>query len=178
MVNKVHYRGKVRLEYRSEQIILAAQLKATWGEIVQSEGLEAVVEVFHPEVAPKKYGTTVDLYYRLKGGLSICIDLHGSWHEKNKVQVRDENKRLALEYCGHHYIEIRNYIGAEECPALWEVVNDAKKMSEAKKHDVQQAWQYQSHQHMMTAMKEVSQQLTIQLANSRPRQIEPSTVVF
>ena len=140
--------------------------------------MEAVVEVFHPEVAPKKYGTKVDLYYLLKGGISICIDLHGSWHEKNKVQVRDENKRLALEYCGHHYVEIRNYIGAEECPSLWEVANDAKKMKDAKKASVIQAWQYQSQQHMRDAMTEVSCQLTIQLANSRPRQIQPSTVNY
>jgi len=178
MVNKVHYQGKVQLEYRTEQIILAAQLKATWEEIVQSEGLEVVVEVHHPEVAPKKYGTKVDLYYLLKGGISICIDLHGSWHEKNKVQVRDENKRLALEYCGHHYIEIRNYIGAEECPTLWEVVNDIKKMKDAKKPSVVAAWQHQSSKHMMKAMREISQELTIQLANSRPREIEPSTVTF
>jgi len=145
---------------------------------VRSESLEAVVEVNHPEVAPKKYGTRVDLYYLLRGGISLCLDLHGTWHEKNKVQVRDENKRLALEYCGHHYVEIRNYAGAEECPNLWEVVHDVKEMTAAKKPSVQQAWQNQSDKHMRLAMMEVSQQMTLQLANSRPRQIEPSTVNF
>ena len=178
MVNKVHYRGKVQLEYRTEQVILNEQLKATWGSITLEKGLEVVVDVFHPEIAPKHYGTKVDIYFLLKPNVSICIDLHGTWHEKNKVQVRDENKRLALEYCGHHYIEIRNYAGAEECPFLWKVVDDIEKMKEAKKPGVQQAWQRQSQKDMVLAMFEVSQQLTIQLANSRPRQIDPSSVTF
>lgn len=178
MVNKVHYRGKVQLEYRPEQILLNAQLKATWDSISLENTLEGVVDVFHPEIAPEHYGTRVDIYYLLKQNTSICIDLHGTWHEKNKVQVRDENKRLALEYCGHHYVEIRNYAGAEECPTLWKVVEDMKNIASKKNPTVITAWQLQSRRDMMKAMVEVSQQLTIQLANSRPRNVEPSSVTF
>jgi len=114
----------------------------------------------------------------LKPQISICIDLHGSWHEKNKVQIRDENKRLALEYCGHHYIEIRNYQGAEECPTLWKVVDDMKNIKDKTRPSVIAAWQHQSRKDMVQAMVEVSQQLTVQLANSRPRIIQPSSVTY
>jgi len=178
MVNKAHLRGKVQLEYRPEQILLNAQLKATWQSRSVGNGLEAVVKVHHPEIAPQEYSTTVDIWWMLKPMISICIDLHGSWHEKNKVQIRDENKRLALEYCGHHYVEIRNYAGAEECPTLWKVVDDMKHIKDRTKPSVIAAWQYQSQKDMIQAMVEISQQLTIQLANSRPRIIQPSSVTY
>lgn len=178
MVSSTHLKGKVELEYRTEQILLNAQLKSTWKDIILKDSMEAVVDVYHPEVAPEHYGTKVDIYHLLKGNISMCIDLHGTWHEKNKVQVRDSNKRLALEYNGHHYIEIRNYAGAEECPTLWKVVEDIKKLKNATKPAVQTAWQQQSNKDMKQAMVEVSQQLTMQLANSRPRKIEPSSVTF
>lgn len=171
MVNKVHLAGKVQLEYRTEQILLHAQLKGNWGPRLIRSDMEEVLNVAHPDYPTRPYETKVDCYYLLKGpnrNISICLDLHGTWHEKNKVQVRDTNKREALEYCGHHYIEIRNYAGAEECPALWDAAELAKRIPKIVKPGTIQIFQDNLDRKMREALREVSYQLTVQLAESRP----------
>ena len=176
-----HLKGKVELEYRPEQVWINSQLGAAFRDILMSSKMERGIIVEHPEVAPKPYETHVDNHFLLSGPghkeISLCIDLHGSWHEKKKVQIRDENKRYALEYGGHHYIEIRNYEGAIECPALWELVGLAKAASKNATDKTIQVYQQNITRKEIQAQFQVSNQLLMQLAISRPREISPTGII-
>lgn len=176
-----HLKGKVELEYRSEQVWINYQLTESFKDILMNSKMERGIIVSHPEVAPKEYETKVDNHFLIMGPnhkeISICIDLHGSWHEKNKVQVRDQNKRLALEYGGHHYIEIRNYAGAEECPALWELVELSKIATKRASDKTYQVYQQNINSKQIQAQIQVSNQILMQLALSRPREISPIGII-
>jgi len=178
--NASQVKGKVLLEYRSEQIWIDHQLKLSFDTMLDSSMMERRIVVSHPEVAPKEYATKVDNHFMLKGPdrmVSLCIDLHGTWHEKNKVQVRDENKRLALEYTGHHYVEICNYVGREECPTLWELMALMKEATKKVKPNVIQIYQTNIDKKTWQAQIEVSNQLLLQLALNHPRDVIPTGVL-
>jgi len=176
-----YLKGKVELEYRPEQIWINYQLNASLKDILMSSRMERSILVSHPEVAPKEYGTKIDNHFLIMGPnhkeVSLCIDLHGSWHEKNKVQVRDQNKRLALEYGGHHYVEIRNYEGAVECPGLWELIELNKAAVKHATAKTIQVYQQKLNTKTIQAQTEISNQLLIQLASSRPREISPTGII-
>jgi len=176
-----HLKGKVELEYRSEQIWINYQLGESFKDILMSSKMERSIIVSHPEVAPKEYETKVDNHFLIMGPnhkeISLCIDLHGSWHEKGKVQVRDQNKRLALEYGGHHYIEFRNYEGAVECPALWELIELNKTAAKRATYKTIQVYQDNITSKQRQAQFQISNQLLMQLALSRPREISPTGII-
>jgi len=176
-----HLKGKVELEYRSEQIWINYQLGQSLKPVLMSSKMERSIIVSHPEVSPKEYETKVDNHFLIGGPngkeISLCIDLHGSWHEKDKVQVRDQNKRLALEYGGHHYIEFRNYEGAVECPALWELIELNKAAAKHASTKTYQVYQQNMNRKQIQAQIEISNQLLMQLALSRPREISPTGII-
>lgn len=181
MVDSARMKGKVELEYRTEQIIAHEQICMTLSEIIIKQQMEQGIVVSHPELAPEPYETKADSHFLLRGKdgkhVSICIDYHGTWHEKNKVQVRDQRKREILNYNGHHYIEFRNYAGAEECPILWEVVDLIKQMKKTSKPNVAMVFQEKINKKMVNAMAQLSQQMALQLADSRPREVSPQGIL-
>lgn len=176
-----HLKGKVELEYRPEQIWINYQLGQSFKNILMSSKMERSIIVSHPEIAPKDYETKVDNHFHIMGPnhkeISLCIDLHGSWHEKKKVQVKDQNKRLALEYGGHHYIEFRNYEGAVECPALWELIELNKNATKHATDKTIEVYQQNINRKQVQAQFEISNQLLMQLALSRPREISPTGII-
>jgi len=175
--------AKTRLEYREEQEILDIILKPFFGNRLVKSEQEMSVWVSHPEWSPNGFEARIDNYYvvsRPDGSIiPICVDLHGSWHAKGKVQNWDSNKRLAMEWSGYTYIELRNYDLAEEVPALYDMVPLYKKLRvrSAVLYGEEQVakWQAEFDGLMLQAKHQVMAQMALQSLLSLTRKIVPES---
>lgn len=170
---------KTLLQYRPEQYIFDELIIPNFQPILLNRSLEKKILVSHPELSPQPYVTRIDNWYLLKGvkrNISMCFDLHGTWHEKDKVQARDWKKRQVLEWNGHHYIEIRGYTFAEECMALWEVLelkSELQSLQEKRGNLERRKVFYDKYQAKMSeAAQQIGNQIVIQMAQNHPRNVD------
>jgi len=171
---------KTLFAYRPEQYLFDELITPNFPQILLNRSLEKKILVSHPELSPDAYVTRIDNWYLLKGNkrnISMCFDLHGTWHEKDRIQARDWRKREVLEWNGHWYIEIKGYAGAEECMALWEAVElklELQKLQEKRGNLERRKTYYDKYEEKMKeAAQQIGNQIVIQMAENHPRNVDP-----
>lgn len=173
--------GNIQLAHRPEQYLLDDILIPIFKKHLITAQQEVEILVSHPEISPTPYLTRIDNFYSIKSDdgfkIDLCIDLHGSWHEKKHVQVWDANKRLALHHHGKIYLELSNAAPNENVPSLYQAVEIKKKIDKFRDKATTNDNKYWNLVHdfekmMINARIEVLQQVLVQLLIFTPNSVK------